>query len=167
MAIQNRPSVAHQNAVEALPESERYYSAIGRFLVEFSYLETVLKVWIAETANLGEIFRIPIITHDFAMLCTIGSKVFPYGRPSECQTELKLLIKRLRALNDERVRIAHGWWIIDGPRPMVEHVARTSLSRTEHFTDPQELAKYADEATEIVVDLFMWNTKFRRDVPRA
>ena len=65
----------HQEAIDQLDGSEKFFSAIGRFVVEFSYLELFLKSFIANTIDLKTELVAPILSHDFALLCTVAETV--------------------------------------------------------------------------------------------
>lgn len=69
----------HQEAIKHLGKGEKFYSSIGRFISEFSYLEFVLRQRIAEAVALNFEFLDQIISHDFAMLCTIAQNVMSRG----------------------------------------------------------------------------------------
>jgi hypothetical protein len=144
----------HQLEVAELPEGERMYSAIGRFIVGFSNLEMVLKLWIADTIDLKHEFRDQIITQDFAMLCTIASSVLPSGMMDGAPGALRPVVAKLQALNTHRVRIAHGWWLGSGDG--VSHVSRQKLKADYHYSDPVEVAALADKTLEIELELRDW-----------
>ena len=75
----------HQTAIEELNENERLYSAIGRFITEFSKLE--FKLPIAEVIDLHDEYQDQILSHHFRLLCTIAESI-------------------LFRVRDED----HGWW---------------------------------------------------------
>lgn len=70
----------HQEAIKRLENEEQVYSSIGRFISAFSYLEFVLKLRIQEAVELKDEFSEQIISHDFAMLCTIAQNVMCRGQ---------------------------------------------------------------------------------------
>jgi hypothetical protein len=139
-----------------------YYSAIGRFIANFSHIEMVLKLWIAESIQLAEEHRDTIISHDFAMLCTIAQKVLPIGMDDAAEKYLKPIIKKMRDLNDHRVRIVHGWWIIGGRVSSLHHVSRGQLTSTTHYQTPGEIAALADKALDLDLELREWHRTHRK-----
>src|SRR5690242_4060138 len=119
----------HPKAVNKFTSDDRWFSAIGRFIFEFSQLEYTLKHYVAEKVGLDDVHFNSIMTHDFAILCNIAEVVLPQEpkRPDwhfpdapdtprknkvkkDYQTEriarakkLKRLINGCRKLNDDRV----------------------------------------------------------------
>lgn len=150
----------NQNEVAKLPKDEQFYSAIGRFVVAFSNLEMVLKLWVAETVNLPSEFRERIMTHDFAMLCNIAQTVLPEDMKDGADKALKPIIGRFYELNAHRVRIAHGWWLGLGTQG-VSHVSRQKLRSEMHYRDPLEIAALADSIDALEADLRQWYRRFR------
>jgi hypothetical protein len=138
--MEHRASVGHLNG------HEKFFSAIGRFIYEFSQLEFWLKCIIANTIGLESEHVEPILTHDFAMICTIlETLVAP--RLSDAQaTKLKQLVKTCRSLNDDRVRIAHGFWVMGSEGSgSLHHISRQKLKAAEHFQEAEVIASKADE----------------------
>jgi hypothetical protein len=146
---------SHQDAVAALAKDEQFYSAIGRFIFEFSQLEFFLKIVIGDAAQVSAIHFDQIMSHDFAMLCTIGQKVLSREFDKDNNAKLDTMIRRCRELNNHRVRIVHGLWKIDSKSGALEHVSRQKLVVTKHYVNPVELADLADQANSCVNDV-MW-----------
>jgi hypothetical protein len=166
----------HKKSVNKFTSDDRWFTAIGRFIFEFSQLEYELKVHIAEVIGLkGRYFK-SIMTQDFAMLCTIAEavlveekhEVVKLGPPPEWFTterervkkeflgdrlkqkqDLKALIKQCRKLNEDRVRIVHGLWVIGGGSGKLCHVSTGSLTDHEHFHEASDLANKADQARHL------------------
>ena len=93
------------------------------------------------------------MTHDFAMLCTVGFKVLSREIEVSKARKLKSVIGRCRRLNEERVRIVHGVWILGRRADRLMHVSRTQLSAAQHYKEVEELVTLADEAANIQLDL--------------
>lgn len=89
---------------------DKFFSAIGRFLYEFSQLEFSLKCTVASAVGLKYEHSESIMMHDFALLCTIAQSILmpTVSKPAK----LKDLIGKCRSLNDDRVRIVHRVWHI-------------------------------------------------------
>jgi hypothetical protein len=94
------------------PATERTYRAIGRFVFEFSQLEYSLKHYVAEEIRLNEKYFSAIVeSYDMAMLCTVVKTVFRQSRSENIARIIDDLVKEVRELNDERVKIVHGLWV--------------------------------------------------------
>jgi hypothetical protein len=52
------------------------------------------------------------------------------------QKKIKKAFDGCKALNDHRVRVAHGTWIINGG---ARHVSRQTFEVSEHFPEPADL----------------------------
>jgi hypothetical protein len=82
--------------MNAQEEIEKYYLAIGRFVIAFSNLELELKADLTTVLDLTFTDGRRILTHDFAMTCTIVESVFSSRAGDEtAATELRKLIKRV------------------------------------------------------------------------
>jgi hypothetical protein len=143
----------HLHAVNKLSESEKLYSAIGRFIVEFSWLEHELKMHVAGAIGLPDEHFPAIMTQDFASLCTVAQTVL--SQIVSKADNLKAWISKCRSLNDDRVRIVHGLWIvgIDGEGRGLIHLSRQKLEYTGHFGDVDDLARKADLAKTLGEEL--------------
>jgi hypothetical protein len=144
----------HQEAIKSLKGDERFYSSIGRFLSEFSNLEFQFKCFIANEINLANEHFDPILSHDFALLCTIAQNVLSRGLDKDHADQLKSLIGKCRKLNDSRVRVVHGWWLIGRRSGKLHHVSRQRLESSTHYKDAVEVAALADEAETLNFELW-------------
>jgi hypothetical protein len=86
------------------------FRKIGEFIFWFSQLEFTIKARLSSALQLpDELFDPITASYDFAMLCTVTAAVlarkFPDGK-----REIDTVLNKCRALNDDRVRIAHGMW---------------------------------------------------------
>src|SRR6266436_9247834 len=103
----------HKKSVNKFTSEDRFFNAIGRFIFEFSQLEYTLKHHVAEEINLREEHFNAIMTHDFALLCTVAETVLVRPEMNDNRADrLKTLISKCRSLNDDRVRIVHGLWFV-------------------------------------------------------
>jgi hypothetical protein len=146
-----RLSAAGGQAIRDEEERKRQtFEQIGRFLFQFSQLEFSIKIVLARALNLSEEqFDIVTSTYDFRVLCVVTQKILAL-QLSEQTNDIKDYFKRCLALNDDRVRIAHGLWA-DGPQGMsARHVARTSLDANFYFENPDTLLKVVDEAEKLM-----------------
>jgi len=127
-------------------ENEPTFLAIGRFMFEFSQLEYTIKHHIAEAVRLDEKFIDPVMTHDFALLCTAAKQILGEAMADEKRKRLNDILKECHSLNQERVRVAHGLWVPFREGGVVHHVARTSLKTTRTVGQAEHLEKQADRA---------------------
>ena len=128
------------------------HAAIGEFIFWFSQLEFTIKARLAGALQLkSELFDIIIGPYDFAMLCTVTQKVLCAGAPLDVADRIKKYFNRCRKLNQEaRIVVAHGSWTLDGAR----HVSRNTLQADTHFQKPSDLRRQAQEAKQLMRDLF-------------
>jgi hypothetical protein len=130
-------------------DAESTYHAIGRFMFEFSQLEYAIKHYVAETAGIQEMYFHAVMSHDFALLCTVASEVLFQNFGEKDKERLKGIISRARALNNERVRVAHGLWVPFKEGGTVLHVSRSSLKPTWDVGQAQHLEDKADEVLKL------------------
>src|SRR5260221_10296229 len=105
--------------------SEKTYRAIGRFIFEFSQAEYAIRYYLAEEIKLDEKhFSAVIESYDVGLLCTVAIKVFKQSRNAQSAERIEKLVKRFRALSDERNRVAHGLWVPSKEGGTVHYVPR-------------------------------------------
>jgi hypothetical protein len=61
----------HKKSVNKFTADDRFFSAIGRFIFEFSQLEYTLKHHVAEQVDLKDEYFTAVMVHDFAALLTM------------------------------------------------------------------------------------------------
>jgi hypothetical protein len=130
-------------------ESEETYLAIGHFIFEFSQLEFALRHFIGEVSGIREEFAEAVISHDFAMLCSIAGTVLTDKRDAAVQTALAGILSDCRRLNDVRVRVAHGLWVPFRGGGTVHHLSRQTLKRVMNADQAHQLEKYAVETNNL------------------
>ena len=91
------------------------------------------------------------------MSCTIAQKVLPAGMDETAAADLKPIIKKMRELNDHRVRIVHGWWVIGGHMTFLQHVSRGQLKSSNYYTDSSEITALADMVLDLDGELRAWH----------
>jgi len=91
------------------------------------------------------------MTHDFSLLCTVAQRVFATCLSKDSLLKLEALISRLRKLNEERVRIVHGLWVVTIEGGKLHHVSRNKLHEQMHFDEPrgEAIARLADLESEL------------------
>jgi hypothetical protein len=153
-----RTQVGHLEEIQSLDFSERFYSAIGRFIESFSLMEFALKFTTADAINLHD-YREQVMSHDFAMLCTMAQKILTTKMNKSEARELKDHISKCRELNDHRVRIVHGMW---RPRTgrlkgVLIHTSRQKLEPMEYYKRADEIARLADDAMNLENDWYRFS----------
>ena len=154
----------NQEAIKKLPKGDQFLWAIGRFISSFSNLEFDIKCYISLAISLPEEYFDQILSHDFAMLCTMAQSVLSRGEDETRVSQLKTLIAKCRTLNDHRVRMVHGLWSIGQRSGSLLHVSRQRLEPKKHYGDAKELYDLADEAGKLSAQLWDWS---RNRPPRA
>ena len=138
-------------------EIDGTYRAIGRFIVEYSALEEWLRFLLGIELRLRTDLFDPVITHDFALLCTVVLKVFEKSVDDKAHyRQLTKLISKCRQLNDLRVKVVHGGWRAEEEGGSVSHVSRRNLQSAKLVQMRSLLEKAADEAraTSFALDDF-------------
>lgn len=134
--------------------SQEQFASIGKFIVEFSGLESSIKLGISLLAPLpGDAHDELLAAYDFAMACSVLDALGPKRMSAEDAQKLSRYLKLARGLNTERVRVAHGAWQILGDF-RASHVSRQGLKKTEHFKDEAELLALAREAEDLGLLIF-------------
>jgi hypothetical protein len=132
------------------------FELIGAFFFRFSQLEFTIRVFLAARLNLtDEQFDVVTSPYDFRMLCAVTEAISIQQFPSE-KNNIEKYFKRCLALNDDRVRIAHGLWTDSGRGLAARHVARTSLKPEFYFEDPNELIKLIKTAERLMPQLLFF-----------
>lgn len=133
------------------------YLAIGRFIYEFSGLELMMRIVLGKRLNLRRgYFDIVVSPYDFATLCRVTSSVLALQFPAQ-KDDIEQFCKACLRLNDERVKVAHGSWMMGDEGPMARHVQRGTLKAKLHFKDKEELTRLADEAQRLAAVVFTWD----------
>lgn len=147
----------HQRSINKFTAEDKYYSAIGRFIFEFSQLEYTLKYHIAEVIGLRDEHFDPIMSFDFSMICTIAESVLLPKLPRRPADQFKKIISTCRELNNDRVRVVHGLWYINKDTGTLHAVSRQKLTASQHFdNDATAIAHKADLANTL-----------RNEIPRT
>ena len=103
-----------------------------------------------------EQFNAVVGPYDFSMLCTVATTIFKQEAP-EKEADIEKVLKGCRALNNHRVRIAHGVWLHEPYGLKARHLSRQSLEPEFHYHDPEELERLAEKAQQLKIDvLTLW-----------
>jgi hypothetical protein len=125
--------------VEAIEEIQRRIFSIGEFICEFSQLEFTIRVLLHKLLELNdEQFDIVTSPYDFRMLCKVTEEIIKNKYPEKTKN-CENFFKSCLAINDERVRIAHGLWC--GFGDSVRHVSRGTLKAKHYYENSEDLPK--------------------------
>lgn len=131
------------------PREQKVYAAIGRFIFEYSQLEFTLKHYLADLLDTPDRhFSAAMSGYDFAYLCRLCERVFRDAVPTQ-RDAIQKLISKAQRLNDERVKVVHGLWMVHGDETGVSHVSRNKLEPQLYFDKLDDLTKLANEARDI------------------
>jgi hypothetical protein len=146
MAKKDRP----KNILEEAFKVDDHYRAIGRFIFQFSQLELTIRHALTSTLDLKETLSDPITApYDFATLCRVTKTVmrdWASADPDICKAVDKVFKDCLR-LNEQRVRIAHGTWLLGN---VAIHVSRRTFKASEYFDSSEDIEREADEAQRLM-----------------
>lgn len=157
----------HQRSINKFTAEDKFYSAIGRFIFEFSQLEYTLKYHIAEVIELKDEYFNAITSFDFSMICTIAESVLLPKLPRRGANQLKKIINTCRELNGDRVRVAHGLWYINRDTGTLHAISRQNLTASQHFdNDATAIACKADLANTLRNEIPRILYSIERDNPR-
>lgn len=167
----------HQKSTNKFTSKDKLYSAIGRFIFEFSQLEYTLRARISERVGLEDSFFDTIMSHDFSMLCNIAERLL-LGAPAPAAIpaisgnppsvlqqhatsramappDVKKIIADCREIGDKRNRVVHGLWYITGKDGVLHHSSRQKLISTQYISGDgaSRLAEMADKALTLRQDV--------------
>lgn len=129
------------------------YLDIGRFTHQFSQLEFTIRALLAGALKLTDgQFDVVTAPYDFATLCRVTSAILQlkHSRKKSAQEKIEKLFKECVALNDDRVRMAHGTWSVGAVAVSARHVSRQKLKAAYYFAEPGAVAKRADSAETLM-----------------
>ena len=130
-------------------DSEKTYRAIGRFIYEFSMVEFVIRLKLAEEIGLDKRHKAVVESYDVGMLCAVAKDIFTKSRAEENAALINSLINEFFELNSIRNRVAHGLWQPQLEGGTVRHVPRSLIPKRSP-SQAAELEKNADEANALV-----------------
>lgn len=128
------------------------HGSIGRFMFEFSQMEYSLRYYASEILDLPDKhWEAAMAGYNFAYLVRLCEQVFgDFLHNDEAKRkEIADALHRCLAINDERVRVAHGTWISSPYGNAAIHMARNSLKTARHFVEPKALDRLADECVAL------------------
>jgi hypothetical protein len=130
------------------------YISVGRFVLEFSHLELMIRHALIVALQLNfEYVDVIAASYDFRTLCNVTKKVFLCRFPSYSEAEQKdieNLLNECMSVNDERVRIAHGTWYVDESGSAgVRHVSRATLEPKFFYSHIKNLDRVTDKLQKL------------------
>jgi hypothetical protein len=143
----------NQQAVSNLSGEDQFFSAMGRFISEFSQLEYALKLSIAKKVGVKGRHIPAVMSHDFGLTCTIAQEILSEIVDPKDLKKFKTFINKCKSLNDHRVRVAHGLWSIRNWGGVLQHVSRQNFQIERHYQEPAVLAGLADDAAVLRFEL--------------
>lgn len=143
----------NRQAINKIRGANKYFCAIGRFIFEFSQLEFGLRAYVAKAIGLKNEFFYVTMTHDISLLCDVARTVLTKKMDAEQKVDFEPLISRIKSLNDERVRIAHGLWFVNDKEGKLLRASRGKQEAKVYFKKADELASLADRAKELQDEL--------------
>jgi hypothetical protein len=138
--------------------TDEAYRLIGMYIFWFSRLDDAVRIVAADLVGLSDKQRdslMPAI--DFAAACNICKAQIKEKLSDASERDLALkLIGRALSANDDRVRVAHGYWLNLEGQPAAVHISRRTFRSEPHFSKPGELLEKIDELRELTY--LIWNT---------
>jgi hypothetical protein len=131
------------------------FTSIGKFIVAFSQIEFLIRFYLSDVLNIKDEARFNAVVgpYDFAMLCTVATTIFQQDFP-ERKAEIENIFKQCRALNDHRIRIAHGFWTYEPTGGLItRHLSRQSLKREFHYQSHEVLQQLAETAEQLKIQV--------------
>jgi hypothetical protein len=127
--------------------TDEAYRVIGMYIFWFSRLDDAVRIVAADLVGLTDKQRDSLMAViDFASACNICKAQIKekLSDDSERDLALKLIDRALRA-NEDRVRVAHGYWLFKEGQPVAVHTSRRTLRQEPHFSKPGELLRTIDD----------------------
>jgi hypothetical protein len=168
VAVEARLAVLRQQSKDTLDdfvawvrspgvEKDASYKLIGEFIVKFSQLEALLRFAIGiESRVQSDMREAFMMMLDFALLVSVLRTYYEkklHADPVLCKRMMAALSQCL-AVNDERVRVAHGMWILDDVRTaQLLHLRRGTLSSKAHYGDVAKIGAIIAGAEKAFDDL--------------
>jgi hypothetical protein len=133
------------------------YGLIGRYIFWFSRLDDAVRIVAADLVGLTDKQRDSLLAVvDFASVCNVCKAQIKEKLSDDSERDLALkLIDRALGANDDRVRVAHGYWLFSEGQAVAVHTSRRTLRQEPHFAKPGELLKRIDELRGLT--LLIWD----------
>ena len=134
------------------------YKLIGKFLVKFSHLEALLRlVFGIESKVQSSMKETLMMTFDFSLLVSTLKSFYEIELNENKALQKKMIaaLNKCLSLNNERVQVAHGTWILSSEKTAkLLKLQRGNLSSRIHYGDHaalQGLISNAEDAFKQIV----------------
>lgn len=148
-------------------EKDELYREVGKFIVSFSHLETMLRFLIGIESKVQSSFKEAfMLMFDFANLVQTLSSYYKENIEDEIiRNRILKLLKKCHSMNQNRVKIAHGTWYFNNEsRGSLVHMKRGGIKSQEYFNDINEIKLLNKKITEILKELIEFQAeKFEMD----
>lgn len=140
-------------------QDDDLYKEIGKFMVGFSGMESVLRLLIGIESKVQSIFKEALMqVFDFSTLVNTLKEF--YKQTITDEEEKKNIIRLLNEclnINNDRVRIAHGSWIFkeDGRGSLV-HMKKGRIRSDEFFGNISEIKSINEKLRTIIFNLLQF-----------
>jgi hypothetical protein len=134
-------------------DRQRLYGSLGRFIVEFSHLEVIIRHALIVAMGLSfDCFDVVTASYDFRTLCGV-TKAFLCRFASyteQDQSELTKLLNECMAVNDDRVRIVHGTWFVDySGTAGVRHMSRSTFESKFYYARIEDINSVTSKVEDL------------------
>ena len=139
--------------VEWSEKMQSGYAELGEFMVEFSQLEFSIRAVIGGYLKIPNDLINPILSeYQFVPLCRVWKLIENKFNPVKIDVTKKIC-SELLALNEQRVRIAHGLWTPGEGALEALHVAKSSGRVGTYFSEPGELKSLTLECQRLMQEI--------------
>lgn len=124
-------------------DKDASFKLIGEFVVRFSQLETLLRVVLSAEARVQSDLRDAfVMALDFALLVSVLKNFYEkkLSGNAALRGRVNSALNQCLAVNNERVRVAHGMWILDeAGMAKLMHFRRGALASDTHYGDAAKI----------------------------
>jgi hypothetical protein len=137
---------------EQADATQRTYSAIGRFIFQFSQVEYTIRYYLAEEIRLPEEHFASVVgSYDVGALIAVAKEVF--RKSGEGYASIERLLNRFFTINGTRNQVAHGLWVPFKDGGTLHYVSRNRPVAVWSTDKAAELERLADELSDLNADL--------------
>lgn len=142
-----------ESLVERSEKMQSGYAELGEFMVEFSQLEFSIRAVIGGYLKIPSDLVNPILSeYQFVSLCRVWKLLKNKFHPDTIEGAKKTL-SELLALNEQRVRIAHGLWTPGVETLEASHIAKSSGRVNTYYSEPGELKSLTRECQRLMQEV--------------
>lgn len=152
-------------------QDDDLYKEVGKFMVGFSGIESVLRMLIGIESKVQSLFKEAfMMIFDFSTLVNTLKGFYKKTIKDEKnkKTILKLLSECLD-INNHRVKIAHGSWMFQDGKGVLLHMKKGAINSNEFFSDISELKNINNKIRKLTIDLLEFQAmrfdEWQTDIP--